>query len=82
MLESFELNPEEEALPDDPKLIESAIIIVKGWVETSRSESGISVTSEKERIDKSILFWCNRAGLDASKYVDSLKTIDNGSNFW
>lgn len=71
-----------EARANNPDIVSAAILIVKGWVETSRSENGISVSVEIESVKKNIIFWCNKYGLDASEYVDDIVVIDNGSNLW
>ncbi|MBO7287319.1 MAG: hypothetical protein J6U85_03710 [Bacteroidales bacterium] len=71
-----------EATANNPDIISTAILIVKGWVETSRSESGISVSVDIDNVKKSIMFWCNKAGLNASEYVDDIVVVDNGSNLW
>ena len=57
------------------QLVECAIPIVKGWVETSRSEGGISVSIDREAVEKNILFWCQRYGLDASEYLSGSMTV-------
>lgn len=76
------LDEDDESIANDPDIIGAAITIVKGWVETSRSENGISVSTSTEALRKSIIYWCGVAGLDASGYVDDLKVIDNGSDLW
>lgn len=70
------------ATPNDPLIVECAILIVKGWVETSRSENGISTSIDKDKLEQNILFWCNRAGLDASEFLNDLVTVENGSDLW
>lgn len=72
----------DEATPNDPTLIRIAIMIVKGWVETSRSENGISASIDMAALKNNIMFWCRQAGLDASEFVDDLITFDDGSNLW
>ena len=65
------------------QLVECAIPVVKGWVETSRSEGGISVSIDREAVEKNILFWCQRYGLDASEYLsDSMTVIQDGSEMY
>lgn len=76
------LKEDESPTANNPELVKAAILIVKGWVETSRSENGISVSVDVASIKKSIVFWCGQCGLDASEYVDDLVVIDNGSNLW
>lgn len=81
-LSDAELNANATATPNDPKIVECAILIVKGWVETSRSENGISTAIDMDKLEQNILFWCNRVGLDASEFLDSLVTVENGSDLW
>lgn len=71
-----------EAAVKDPAIIREAIVIVKGWVETSRSESGISASIDAAAIRNSIIFWCGEAGLDASEFVDDTITLDSGADLW
>lgn len=75
---------EEGGLPtaNNPDIVKAAILIVKGWVETSRTENGISASVDVASVKKNIVFWCGQSGLDASEYVDDLIVIDNGSNLW
>ena len=82
VLHNAELDAESEPSANNPDIVSAAILIVKGWVETSRSENGISASVDVESVRKSIVFWCDKAGLDASKYVDNVAVIDNGSNLW
>lgn len=77
------ITPDGTATPNDPKIVECAILIVKGWVETSRSENGISASIDKERLEQNIMFWCGRAGLDASEFLeDMVVSVENGSDLW
>lgn len=82
VLQNAGLDTESEPLANNPDIVSAAILIVKGWVETSRSENGISASVDVESVKKNIVFWCNRAGLDASEYVDDLVTIEDGSKMW
>jgi hypothetical protein len=78
------LEPDDTAQPDKvAAIVECAILIVKGWVETSRSEGGISTSINIESVKNNILFWCGRCGLDASEYLsDELSSIEDGSKLW
>lgn len=82
VLQNAGLDADSEPLANNPDIIGAAILIVKGWVETSRSENGISASVDIDSVKKSIVFWCGKAGLDASEYVDDLVVIDNVSNMW
>ena len=76
------LDADSDPSANNPDIVRAALLVVKGWVETSRSENGISASVDVESVKKSIIFWCGKAGLDASEYVDDLVVIDNGSNMW
>ncbi|MBR4886828.1 MAG: hypothetical protein IKU16_09455 [Muribaculaceae bacterium] len=82
VLQNAGLDAESEPSANDPDIVRAAILIVKGWIETSRSENGISASVELASVRKNIAFWCGMAGLDASEYVDDLVVIENGSNMW
>lgn len=70
------------ATPNDPAIIRAAILIIKGWVETSRSENGISAAIDMPALENNIKYWCAKAGLDASELVDGLISLESGSDLW
>ncbi len=76
------IDTDAEAAAKDPAIIREAIVIVKGWAETSRSEGGVSASIDVAAVQNSILFWCGEAGLDASEFVDGTITLDSGSDLW
>lgn len=76
------IDDDAEAASKDPAIIRTAIVIVKGWAETSRSENGISTAIDMAAVRNSIIFWCSEAGLDASEFVDDTITLDSGSDLW
>lgn len=77
------INPGDTAVANNVEIVKAAIVVVKGWVETARSEGGISTSINREAVDKNILFWCQRFGLDASEYLsDSITVIQDGSLFY
>ena len=76
------IDDDAEAAVKDPEIIREAIVIVKGWAETSRSENGISTAIDMAAVKNSIMFWCGEAGLDASEFVDDTITLDSGSDLW
>ena len=82
VLQNAGLDAESEPSANNPDIIRAAILVVRGWIETSRSENGISASANVEGVKRSIMFWCGKAGLDTSEYVDDLVVIDNGSNMW
>lgn len=76
------LAPTDEFIPGNKKVIVVSLKIVRGWVETSRSEGGISVSIDPESVEKNIIYWCGKAGVDASEFVTSVSSIEDGSNLW
>lgn len=70
------------ATPKDARLLKIAITLVRGYVETSRSEGGVSIAIDQASVNNNILFWCNEYGLDAEDYLPSLTTIESGTNLW
>ena len=83
VLEENGMDPDGIASAGNADLFKAAIIVVSGWVETARSEGGISTSIDREAVDKNILFWCQRFGLDASEYLsDSMTVIQDGSNMY
>lgn len=77
------LDSEATAMPQDVEILRAAIGIVRGWVETSRSENGISAATDLAAVRSNIAWWCSQGGLDASEFLgDDATTIDNGSDMW
>lgn len=78
-----EIDPNAPATPKDPSIFRVAVALVKGYIEASRSENGISTSVLQEAIDKSLQYWCNYFGLDTAEELgDSLTFIEDGSNHW
>ena len=82
LLSNKDVDPESEIFDLTPDLVEIALTIVRGWVETSRSEGGVSVSSSTEQLNDNITFWCNKYGLEAENYLINVKVVENGSNMW
>lgn len=77
------IDPQAEATPKDETLFRVAIRLVIGYVESSRSENGVSTSVREYAIKESIKYWCNIYGLDAEDFIlESLRTIEDGSNLW
>ena len=77
------IDPQAEATPKDETLFRVAIRLVIGYVESSRSENGVSTSVREDAIKESIKYWCNIYGLDAEDFIpESLRTIEDGSNLW
>ena len=77
------IDPSGKAVPMDVEIVKAGIIVVKGWVESARSEGGINVSINREAVEKNILFWCQRFGLDASEYLsDCMTVVQDGSDMY
>lgn len=75
------LKADKEAGPKDKKLVAIAINLVLGFVESGRSEGGISVSVNEKSIRQNIIRMCKEIGIDASQFVN-VTTIYDGSNRW
>lgn len=72
-----------EATPKDATIFRVAVSLIKGYVENSRSEGGVSTSVMQDAIKESLLYWCNYYGLDAEDELsDFVRVIDDASNLW
>lgn len=77
------INPEAEATPKDEKLFRVAVSLVMGYVESSRTENGVSTSVMQDAVIKSVRHWCKIYGLDADDVLSEyLREIEDGSNRW
>ena len=77
------IDTQAEATPKDETLFRVAVRLVMGYVESSRSENGVSTLVKEDAIKDSIKYWCKEYGLDADDVIpDSLRIIEDGSNLW
>lgn len=82
MLYNKEVASSAIAQPMSSEIVKIAIEMVMGFVETSRTENGISMDTDISAVRKNIIHWCSKCGLDASLYVVEGVTVENGSNLW
>jgi hypothetical protein len=82
MLFNEGIDGEGTATPKDATLLRVAIRLVKGFVESSRSENGVSVAVDADKVDQNIAMWCSEYGIDADDYTTSMIVIDDGSSRW
>ncbi|MCC8153705.1 MAG: hypothetical protein LIP01_05490 [Tannerellaceae bacterium] len=75
------IEPNGRAMPKDAVITKQAIILVKGFVASSRSENGVSFSVNEKAVEDNIRFWCGECGLDASEFV-KIRSIRNGSKRW
>lgn len=72
-----------EATPKDESIFRVAVSLVMGYVESSRSENGVSTSVREDAIKESIKYWCNIYGLDADEVLtDELRVIEDGTHLW
>lgn len=72
-----------EATPKDATIFRVAVGLIKGYVESSRSEGSVSTSVMQDAVEKSLLFCCNYYGLDAEDVLsDFVRVIDDASNRW
>lgn len=82
MLYNESIDKEAMAIPKDERLFRVAVRLVKGYVESSRNENGVSTSVNRTAVNGSIIQWCKDYGLDADDFVLTVKTIENASNRW
>jgi hypothetical protein len=77
------INADDAATPKDAKIFRCAVALVNGYVESSRTENGVSTAVTADALEKSLNYWCNYYGLDASEELSTfLRIIEDGSNLW
>lgn len=69
--------------PKDPALFRVAAAMVRGFVESSRSEGGVSVAVSREAVERSLAYWCGYYGLDPDEELgDGRLTLEDASSRW
>ena len=77
------IEPNAAAAPKDPKIFRAAVRLIHGYVESSRSENGVSTSVREDAIKESLAIWCRHYGLNAEDELsDYLRVIENGTNLW
>jgi len=77
------IEAEADATPKDPAIFRCAARLIHGYVESSRSENGVTTAVREDAIKESLLYWCNYYGLDAEEELDDYaRVIKDGSNLW
>lgn len=72
-----------DATAKDPEILKAAVKLVRGYIETSRSEGGISVSIDRDAIDESIKYWCSVYDVDSDEVLEnSVRVIYDGSSRW
>ena len=83
MLFNEGINPDDEATPKDERIFRVAVHLVKGYVESSRSEGGVSTSVKEDAIKESLIYWCDYYDVNADEVLsDTMRVIEDGSNMW
>lgn len=77
------IDPNADATPKDAKIFRVAVRLVRGYVESSRTENGVSTSVRNDAIKESIKYWCGIYGVDANEVIgDTMATIEDGTHLW
>lgn len=72
-----------DAVAKDEALFRLAVSLVMGYVESSRSENGVSVSVMEDAVKESLRRWCRDYGLELDDLLeDSIRVIEDGSSLW
>lgn len=76
-------DPMADAAPMDAEVFRAAVSLVRGYVESSRSEDGISTSINTAALEDALRYWCRQYGLDADEELaDGLRVLEDGTNLW
>lgn len=71
------------ATPKDVTIFRVAVGLVRGYVESSRTENGVSTSVMSDAVKQSLMYWCNVYGVDADEIIaEFVKVIDDASNLY
>lgn len=77
------VNPDAAATPKDETIFRVAVGLVRGYIESSRNENGISTSVMPDAVEKSLMYWCNVYGVDAEDVIaEFVRVIDDASNLY
>lgn len=77
-----EIDATATATPKDKQILKVAVSLVYGYVEASRGEGGISVSTDRTAIDKAIRHFAREYGVNEDELLDSTRVVENGSFLW
>ena len=72
----------DEAQPKDKEIFMIAVSLVRGYVESSRSEGGVSVSVDRNAVEDAIKFWAKTYGVDEEEIKTEPRVIEDGSSLW
>lgn len=71
------------ATPKDATIFRIAVGLVRGYIESSRTENGVSTSVMPDAVEKSLMYWCNVYGVDADEIIaEFVRVIDDASNLY
>lgn len=77
------INEVDVATPKDSAIFRVAVGLVRGYVESSRTENGVSTSIMQDAVDKSLRYWAGVYGVDADDVIsDYSRSIDDASNLY
>lgn len=77
------INADADATPKDVSIFRVAVGLIRGYVEASRTENGVSTSVSQDAVTQSLSYWCNVYGVDADEIIaDVLNVIDDVSNLY
>lgn len=71
-----------ESVDNDVQIFKIAVSLMKGFVEKSRTENGVSTGVDRDAVDNSIRYFCGKYGVDAEEVLgeSSLRIVYDGSH--
>lgn len=77
------IDPKADAAPKDTNIFRVAVQLIKGYVESSRTENGVSTAVRDDAIKDSIKYWCGLYGVAVEDVLgDTLSVIEDGTHLW
>lgn len=76
-----EIDATATAEPKDKKIFKVAVALVRGYVESSRSEGGVSVSVSRDAVEDAIKHWAKEYDVPLDE-VSNPKTVEDGSYMW
>lgn len=81
-LQAAGVDPGGQAVARDAALFRVAARLVQGFVDTARTEGGVSVSADLAAVRRSLRSWAAEYGVDPDTVDGTARTIDNASNLW
>jgi len=77
------IDADADAVAKDEQIFRVAVSLIMGYVESSRTENGVSTSVREDAIEDAIKYWCNIYGLAVEDVLsDSVRVIEDGTHLW